>query len=57
VLSAYRAQDFGGAGARLASLRAARDTRLYQLYAARIAAYLATPPPADWDGVYTFTTK
>ena len=30
---------------------------IYQLYLERIAHYIAEPPPADWDGVYTFTTK
>jgi len=57
VLAAYRSQDFAGARTRLATLRSAADVKLYQLYEARIAAYIATPPPAEWDGVYTFTTK
>jgi adenylate cyclase len=57
ALAAYRARDFLGARAQLAALRAHRDDRLYQVYEARSAAYLAAPPPAEWDGVYTFTTK
>ncbi|MCC5854356.1 MAG: adenylate/guanylate cyclase domain-containing protein [Idiomarina sp.] len=28
-----------------------------QLYLERCEEYLATPPPADWDGVYTHTSK
>ena len=31
--------------------------KLYEIYRARIAAYRANPPPADWDGVYTAETK
>jgi class 3 adenylate cyclase/CHASE2 domain-containing sensor protein len=30
---------------------------LYELYEERIASYLETPPPADWDGVYVATSK
>jgi adenylate cyclase len=57
ALAAYRARDFPGARAQFASLRALRDERLYELYEARSAAYCAAPPPAEWDGVYTFATK
>ncbi len=28
-----------------------------QLYLQRIESYQQTPPPADWDGVFTYTTK
>jgi len=27
------------------------------LYIARCETYIETPPPADWDGVFTMTTK
>ncbi len=57
VLVAYRKRDFAGAATRLAALRARTDHRLYELYAARISAYLEAPPPPEWDGVYTFTRK
>ncbi len=57
VLTAYRARDFASAQRLLAPLRAAHDDRLYALYESRIEAYLVSPPPVDWDGVYTFTTK
>ena len=30
---------------------------LYDVYAQRITAYETTPPPDDWDGVFTATTK
>jgi adenylate cyclase len=29
----------------------------YALFAARIAAYRADPPPADWDGAFTALEK
>ena len=28
-----------------------------ELYIARCKAYIEEPPPEDWDGVYTMTTK
>ena len=31
--------------------------RLQKVYAQRIAQYLQSPPPADWDGVYQFREK
>ena len=33
------------------------ETRLYQLYAERIDYYLKNPPPTDWDGVFSYTSK
>ena len=30
---------------------------LYDMYAERIEAYRADPPPADWDGVYAAESK
>ncbi|MEI8298687.1 MAG: adenylate/guanylate cyclase domain-containing protein [Pseudomonadota bacterium] len=57
VLRAYRARDFATAQRLLAPLRAANDDRLFALYEGRIQAYLSSPPHADWDVVYTFTTK
>ena len=32
-------------------------SKLYALYAERIAGYAASPPPADWDGVATAREK
>jgi adenylate cyclase len=72
LLDSYRSQDWDGAEAALAECRllaaslpadlpgALPDDKLgafYGLYAARIAAYRADPPPADWDGVYEAKTK
>jgi adenylate cyclase len=48
---------------RRASLALAREAapdtlaKFYDMYEARIAEYMAAPPPEDWDGVYVATTK
>ncbi len=53
-LALYRARHFDEArGAFLASPEDAPS----RVFAARCAALLATPPPADWDGVFTLDTK
>jgi adenylate cyclase len=60
LLAAYRAGDWDGAEALLAACRKTApvplDT-LYDLYAARIAAFRTTPPPPDWDGVHISLEK
>lgn len=33
------------------------DVKLYSLYLSRIETFLKEPPPANWDGVYSHTTK
>lgn len=33
------------------------ETKVYKLYLERLAFYQENPPAADWDGVYTHTTK
>lgn len=33
------------------------ESVLYRLYCERISHFLADPPPADWDGVFRFSTK
>ena len=61
MLAAYRAQDWETARSQMAGLRADDGgfhlDHLYDLYEERIAEYLASPPPADWDGVFTATSK
>ena len=64
MLARYRAQDWDAAEARLAECRRLAQViaegglaGFYDLYAARIAAYRADPPPADWDGVYEAKSK
>lgn len=57
VLQHYRRQEWDVAEKRLKALLNANDRPLYRLYLQRIAQFGETPPPADWDGVYTYTTK
>ena len=56
--TSYRAQDWDRAETLFRELLALTQGRkLYQIYLDRIAEFRAQPPGADWDGVYTFTTK
>ncbi|MEW6428021.1 MAG: adenylate/guanylate cyclase domain-containing protein [Thermodesulfobacteriota bacterium] len=57
ALAAYRGRRFAVALARFEGLAARRDHPLYRLYADRCRRHLAAPPPPDWDGVHTFTSK
>ncbi|MBI3506030.1 MAG: adenylate/guanylate cyclase domain-containing protein [Proteobacteria bacterium] len=60
ALAAYRAQDWAGARATIAALRGQDGGALdgfYSVLEARIAAYEAEPPSADWDGVHVATEK
>ena len=59
VLAAYRRQDWPAAQGALASCRplAPSLAALYDVYERRIADFEISPPPPDWDGVYTATTK
>ncbi|MES2917565.1 MAG: adenylate/guanylate cyclase domain-containing protein [Pseudomonadota bacterium] len=57
VLAAYYAQHWDEAERLLSGLRQTDDSKLFALYAERVAHFRTNPPPADWDGVYTYTTK
>ena len=61
MLVAYRAGDWGEAGRQLPDLSAQAAsfglTPLYALYADRIEALSASPPPPGWDGVYEARSK
>lgn len=63
MLSAYRGQEWELASRLSQTLgKSAIAIRLglvdlYQLYAERIATYAATPPGAEWDGVYVALSK
>ncbi len=60
MLAAYRAQNWPEARARLATCRERAPDLMrgfYELYAERIAAFEADPPPAGWDGVFVALTK
>jgi adenylate cyclase len=53
----YQAQDWDAAEAALRALNARAPRKLYDIYLERIAHFRAEPPPADWDGVFVYTTK
>lgn len=59
-LERYRAQDWDAAEAlcgECEALAGAQLERLYALYRERIAAFRATPPPANWDGTAEALSK
>lgn len=58
VRSQYRAQNWDQAETLLKNLQQmSPETKLYGIYAERVAHFRTAPPPADWDGVYVFQTK
>jgi adenylate cyclase len=61
MLSRYRGREWDAALSAIEEGRAAdgegRFTTLYAVYAERIRAFQATPPPDDWDGAYALETK
>ena len=61
MLNAYRSAQWDAARQQLALLDEGAErfglTKLYALYGERIAALIAKPPPADWDGVYDAQSK
>ena len=58
-LALYRAQSWDAAEAALAAspLASLGMAKLAEVYKDRIVAYRASPPGADWDGVYQATEK
>lgn len=58
VVRLYRKQDWDKAELQLLSLRnMSPQSKLYQVYAERVAYFRKEPPGEDWDGVFTFKTK
>ncbi|TCJ15059.1 adenylate/guanylate cyclase domain-containing protein [Parasulfuritortus cantonensis] len=57
ALADYLARRWDAAEAKLQVLNGRRPTKLYDVYLGRIAHFRAEPPPDDWDGAFTFTTK
>lgn len=58
ALRLYRAGDWEQAELRIYNLtQRSAASRLYSLYAERIAALRASPPEGEWDGVTNFQTK
>ena len=58
ALRGYRKQDWDQAELMFYNLqRMSPQTKLYQVYAERIAYFRNSPPGAEWDGVFEFTSK
>ncbi len=57
AFAAYQQQDWDAAEEKLTALNARSPRPLYDIYLERIAHFRAVPPPADWDGVFVYTTK
>jgi adenylate cyclase len=61
MLSCYRSRDWAGALTVIDEGQAAdaeaRFATLYKVYAARIRAFQASPPPDDWQGAYALESK
>lgn len=58
ALRMYRKQEWDKAELQVYNLqRMAPESKLYQVYADRIAYFRKQPPAADWDGVFVFETK
>ncbi len=55
ALAAYRRRDFAAARSEFEAM--ADTDRTAQIFAKRCAALAASPPPADWDGVYDQKNK
>jgi len=53
----YQAQRWDEAEVRLMELRKGNARRLYDVYLDRVTHFRFNPPHADWDGVFTFTSK
>lgn len=53
----YQQQDWAAADAALHDLNTRAPRKLYDIYRERIAHFRDEPPPADWDGVFVYTTK
>jgi adenylate cyclase len=58
ALAFYFQQDWGIAKALFNELNQAYPhKKLYTIYLERINQFIQTPPPSDWDGVFTLLTK
>ncbi len=57
ALSLYHEGRFAEAGDRFAQLATHFNDPVSAVYVARCRQYAATPPPADWDGVYELKEK
>ena len=56
-IEAYQQRDFAAARQIFGGLHEKNGQKLSRLYLERSEFFLHSPPPADWDGVFTFTEK
>jgi adenylate cyclase len=57
ILEDYLARRWDAAETRLLAMKQRHPGKLYDVYLERIAHFRGSPPPSDWDGVYTYTSK
>jgi adenylate cyclase len=57
ALSDYNSQRWDSAEASLLALNRVAPRKLYDVYLDRVAHFREMMPPAEWDGVFTYTTK
>jgi len=57
ALADYQAQRWDAAETALRALNEETPEKLYGVYLERISHFRVQPPPADWDGVFTYTSK
>jgi adenylate cyclase len=57
ALGFYRLQNWEQAEQGFRHLAQTYPKHLYSMYLDRISHFRANPPPADWDGVFTYTSK
>ncbi|MDR3395522.1 MAG: adenylate/guanylate cyclase domain-containing protein, partial [Parasulfuritortus sp.] len=57
ALDDYNGQRWTAAETKLRALNNEAPCKLYDVYLQRVAVFQEMPPPADWDGVFTYTTK
>ena len=57
ALADCQARRWDAAQAKLLELNGKNPGKLYELYLERVAHLRTEPLPADWDGVFTYTTK
>lgn len=55
--NSYLLFDFDAAEDILRKANKRSPSKLYEVYLDRIAHFRENPPPAEWDGVFTFTSK
>ena len=57
AISSFQLFDFDAAEDILRKANKRHPSKLYEVYLERIAHFREVPPPTDWDGVFTFTSK